>query len=750
MPNGKQIKRLFVIFCQVTLTIVYCNASNRDHDKIDSLKRTLYDYKVEGGRPSLKDSLIVKTMLVLVGELSETEPEKAILSAAQAKDFSSKINYKDGEARALCWIGVIKSKHGNLEDGLKYFQEAIDISKQSGNKDLIAKCYNNLGISYQAMHKYSDAIASYEQNLNINQELKNKANIAVAYQNIAFIYKTWGKYPEALKCYDKYVKISSEIDDKDNLAYGYVNIGEIYKNLGNYPLGLENSLMALKFAQEAGNTHRVIDSYNTIGSVYLHQKNYTDALRNYTLSLNTGIASKDKLGAADAYENIANTYEELGNEAKSIFNYDSSLTIYKEINHLNGIATCHNGIGTVLYNQGHYIEALKKFSASLNEYKKTEYNIGVTQALLNLGKTNFKMRQYSKAMQFFNSGLALSDSIGSKDYTRDFYAQLASLDSIEGNWRSAFLNQKLYTQYHDSLLNEENIKKTVQIQLKNDFDRQQDSIKVVQDKKELESKVEISRQKLIRNSIAFGSGIVVLSSVFIFFFYKRKRDARQQQKEMKLSLQVSETEMKSLRSQMNPHFIFNALQSIQTFLIDHKPDDANTYLLKFSKLMRLVLENSQHKEISLRKDMQALELYMQLESIRLTHPFTYAFHIDPGIDEETDIIPPLILQPFVENAIWHGLQYKAEPGHIDIYISKKNNELHVIVEDNGVGRDMSKQFQQPVLMKKESLGIKLTEERLKILSDLKKIKAQFSITDLFTADNQPAGTKVELSLPLIS
>ena len=165
--------------------------------------------------------------------------------------------------------------------------------------------------------------------------------------------------------------------------------------------------------------------------------------------------------------------------------------------------------------------------------------------------------------------------------------------------------------------------------------------------------------------------------------------------------------------------------------------------------MRLVLENSQHSEVSLKEDMQALELYMQLESIRLPHPFTYRFHIDKSVDEENDTIPPLILQPFVENAIWHGLQYKPDPGHINIYVSKNDNALCATVEDNGVGRDMSRQVAQPMLLKKESLGMKLTEERLKVLNEVKKTNAKFIVTDIKSNENKPAGTKVELSLPLI-
>jgi LytS/YehU family sensor histidine kinase len=265
-----------------------------------------------------------------------------------------------------------------------------------------------------------------------------------------------------------------------------------------------------------------------------------------------------------------------------------------------------------------------------------------------------------------------------------------------------------------------------------------------------EAESETQKQKFIMNSIAGGSGLLVVFAIFGFVFYKRKRDAEQKQKETKLHLNVSEMEMKALRSQMNPHFVFNALQSIQTFLIRNKSEDANHYLLKFSKLMRAVLENSLHSEVPLKDDMQALELYMQLESIRLKYPFTYAIHIAEDIDPETDTLPPLILQPFVENAIWHGLQYKSGPGHITIHISREHNVLKAVVEDNGIGRSIHNRVVPDVLLKKESLGMKLTEERLKVLNEVKKTNARFKIIDLFTSENQPSGTKVELSLPLMA
>lgn len=247
---------------------------------------------------------------------------------------------------------------------------------------------------------------------------------------------------------------------------------------------------------------------------------------------------------------------------------------------------------------------------------------------------------------------------------------------------------------------------------------------------------------------AYSIYVIVILLIIALLFRLYTASLREKKKKAELQQKISETEMKALRSQMNPHFIFNALQSIQTFLMAHKPDDANAYLLKFSKLIRLVLENSQLSGVSLKDDMRALELYMQLESIRLTYPFTFKFHVDEAIDVEETTVPSLILQPVVENAIWHGLQYKPAPGHIDIFISNVNDALVAVVQDNGIGRNAARKEIRHLLVKQESLGLKLTEDRLKILNEPGNVNTEFRIVDLFNNDNTPAGTRVEILLPL--
>ena len=328
----------------------------------------------------------------------------------------------------------------------------------------------------------------------------------------------------------------------------------------------------------------------------------------------------------------------------------------------------------------------------------------------------------------------MSDSLGALNEIMKVSNNLSTLYAETHNYEKALFQYQKSVRAKDSLFSDE---KTREIARK-EFDYEQD-------KKDVLVKADLRRQKIIQNAIITGAAVLILFSFIIFMFYKRRRDAVQKQKETSLNLQVSETEMKALRSQMNPHFIFNALNSIQTFIMSHQPDDANDYLVKFSKLMRLILENSQYSEVSLKEDMKALELYMELESIRQAHPFSYEFHVDEQVDTEETNIPPLILQPFVENSIWHGFQNKKEPGKIDIFIARRNNMLFIAVEDNGTGRSA---VQDTVAIGKESLGLKLTQERLNLINQQMKTNAGFLIIDLFTKENIPSGTRVELLLPL--
>jgi LytS/YehU family sensor histidine kinase len=254
-----------------------------------------------------------------------------------------------------------------------------------------------------------------------------------------------------------------------------------------------------------------------------------------------------------------------------------------------------------------------------------------------------------------------------------------------------------------------------------------------------------AEDKLVERAVWFALIPFVVAFVFlVFIIYRSRREALFRQKEAELNRQISEVEMKALRSQLNPHFIFNCLNSIHQFVHSNDNLSAGNYLVKFSKLMRLVLENSVYHEVSLKDDLDALKMYIDMEQMRMKNNFEYEIVVARDVNTETVLVPPLILQPFVENSIWHGLNAKKLNGKLVIRISRSDGMLQYIVEDNG--SNVIKEETRPQ-GKKKSLGMSLTRERLEVLNKTKGSNASFTVSDLKNADGDYAGKKVVLNLP---
>lgn len=199
---------------------------------------------------------------------------------------------------------------------------------------------------------------------------------------------------------------------------------------------------------------------------------------------------------------------------------------------------------------------------------------------------------------------------------------------------------------------------------------------------------------------------------------------------------------------MNPHFIFNTLNSIQYYILEKDTISSHKYLTKFARLMRFTLDNSMHSAIPLRDELEALKLYLELEALRLQGSFTY--NIDYGTDEsilETRI-PTLMIQPFVENAIWHGIMLKPDKsGHVQVTIREMDNLVLCTIEDNGVGREEARKIQEASNKAHRSRGFQITQQRIDLLNSMYGQKFNIQITDLYSADGKPQGTRVSISIP---
>jgi LytS/YehU family sensor histidine kinase len=211
--------------------------------------------------------------------------------------------------------------------------------------------------------------------------------------------------------------------------------------------------------------------------------------------------------------------------------------------------------------------------------------------------------------------------------------------------------------------------------------------------------------------------------------------------------QTAEMEMQALRAQMNPHFMFNSLNSINNFILKNDSDNASQYLTRFSRLMRLILDNSREDWVLLENEIKALELYIEMEAIRFDNVFEHSIKTAFDINTSAVMVPPMIVQPYVENAIWHGLLHRKEPGSkllVDIW--KKEDKLFIKVEDNGVGRQEAQLLKVKFSSHKKSHGMRITAKRLEIVNKIYKVDAKVHMEDLKNGEGMPAGTSVTLEM----
>jgi ligand-binding sensor domain-containing protein len=243
--------------------------------------------------------------------------------------------------------------------------------------------------------------------------------------------------------------------------------------------------------------------------------------------------------------------------------------------------------------------------------------------------------------------------------------------------------------------------------------------------------------------------VILISIVYFIVLWRTSIVQKRENEKLRINKLLAEYQMKALTAQMNPHFIFNAINSIQNFIIQNHATLAYDYLVKFSKLIRLVLNNSKDNEISLKQELETLGLYIELEQLRFEKAFTYHLNVEPQIDQESLMIPALLLQPYIENAIWHGLMpLKARLGIISLTIIQQDNSLKITISDNGVGRKASDQIKKKIVHNTHhSVGMELTGKRIELFGQESKFSLQ--IIDKYDEQGEATGTSVEIILPMI-
>jgi len=391
-----------------------------------------------------------------------------------------------------------------------------------------------------------------------------------------------------------------------------------------------------------------------------------------------------------------------------------------------------------------YDSALKISLLLINSYRESNDRFHLMSAYLDAGKANAEMKNDLPALKYTLEGLSLARQAGSKQSMIIGYQLLSGIYNHLGKTDSAYLYLEKYTLLKDSVLTRKFVSRMQDYATTAENERGRAQLLLLG--KDNKIKEQQLKQKTLINMILIGS---ILSFIILGAIIFRNILLRRRNEKLQNIKKVGELQQQALRAQMNPHFLFNSLNSINHFILLNNKSQASEYLTKFSKLVRLILQNSQNPLITLESEIESLHLYLELESLRFSNYFKYKVSVSDEVEKDVIKVPPLIIQPYVENAIWHGLMHKEDEGQLDIELWKEENNLFIKVADNGIGRKHAKEFHGKSNTNHKSLGLKITEERIAMLQRSNEKKHAVIIHDLVNPDGSAAGTEVIIKMPVL-
>ncbi len=401
---------------------------------------------------------------------------------------------------------------------------------------------------------------------------------------------------------------------------------------------------------------------------------------------------------------------------------------------IQDLQTTKEEVANTLREQGRYDDEISLRNQSI-EYNLEARNLGeVTKDKVELGKTLEAKGARSEALKTLIEAAAIADTIDDPREQANAYLSLADLYERNGQSNNALGAYRKYSQAVKKSEERAAAKmeeRSLLIKKQTDIEELSNELYIDRSEDNAQQAI-IARQQIVIISLIVIVLIIGVTSVFIY------RSAQSSKRANQLLA------LKSLRSQMNPHFIFNALNSVNHFIAQQDERTANRFLSEFSQLMRLVLEYSQEDFITLQKEQEILSLYMKLEHYRFRDKFEYEIDIDESINAESILVPPMLIQPYLENAVWHGLRYRESVGFLKLSMEQKNGSLVVTVSDNGIGRKRSAELKTENQKKHKSTGLRNIRERLAILNNVYKKHYEVIVTDGINGE----GTEVQIKFPL--
>ena len=621
-----------------------------------------------------------------------------VIGNAQNSDFETILN-EINKTKPAAYTTIDSLLKPFERDSLK-MKRLQDISK--GNTYDEGSCYalNALGVINRDLSNYDKSIAFHqeakqlaEKAENIELKIISLNMIGVAYRRMDIIKPALDYHTEALK-----------------IAYSVVNPSKTIRR-------------------------SIAVSQNSIGNIYLALKQYDLAITQFKKSLTIENEADNKLGLAINYHNIGYAEEAKGNLDAALINYEKSLTYNNAINSEIGRVICDNSIGGIYLKKGDYKAAEPIIKEALEKALELEDQFYISSSYLNLGQLQIELNQLSAAERNLEKALEIATSYNLKSSIAESSKLLSEINKKNGDFKTALNYYQKAVEIESTILTQQNLQYVNDIAIEYENEDKNNQIKALA----LENEKVTIRLERNKKILLYTSLSLAIIGIVLFILNRTKA--------LKRDKHILTLEQDMLRSQMNPHFIFNSLNSIKLYIINNEKENAVYYLNKFSKLIRKILMASKEKETSLNDELETMKLYMNIENIRFSNEIDFQINVDESINTEITKVPSLVLQPFLENALWHGLSSKPEGKKVELNVIKKSADyINVEIIDNGIGRLASQKIKDNKKLKRKSVGIEITKARLANFSKAFSKSYILDIEDLYD-DGAPSGTKITLQIP---
>ncbi|MEO9871486.1 tetratricopeptide repeat-containing sensor histidine kinase [Ekhidna sp.] len=609
------------------------------------------------------------------------------------KNIANEKYSKDPKKQARFYevSGEIHREIGDLETAKEHTKKSLRTHLKYGALERVGYNYLQMGHHEADMYQYDSALVYLTKAKETFSKIQNSHGLAATIGNIGVIHSYLGNEAEAIKADYEILDIYLAEEKFTHVAVTLQNIGITLLDMDELEKAKDHFFQSIEYAEKENNQYRIAKSYGLLGDIAVIQEDYEEA---FTL-----------------YKKDLAIREILGDPGKI---YDSRMELS------NAYITAekwHEALKVLILNEG-----------LLSDVNDVDHSLRI-DLYATLALVYSKIGQNSRVLYYANSIDKLPiHSISDVINRLRIYNSLRDLYETTGKYKKALHYYQLRTHLKDSIYSAENKQNIFELQTKYETEKKEQEIASLQQAAKIQS--------LKFNSYLIGGASLVLLIIGGGFLsyrqYKIKKD--------KATLQL---EQRFLRSQLNPHFIFNSMGAIQQYILTESPEKASDYMGVFSKLMRQILENSREEFIPVEEEVSMLKNYLELQKLRFKNTFKYVIELDESLDEAYDGIPPMFAQPFIENALEHGL-FKKEKNEIKIkFLRTSDNLIRLEIEDSGTGITEKLIKAQ----NNQSLATKITRERLEKMRLTAKANLSFNTENITNDIGEIKGYKVSLNLP---